>query len=87
MKIWSRPIAQNINEKFEKFCPEQNFQIFSFLFWAMRQLHIFILKFIDLLMKNHTQGDQNQPRQTNNYLDLNLGKWNHYKARFNSNRK
>ena len=23
-------------------------------------------------MKNHTQGDQNQPRQTNNYLDLNL---------------
>ena len=38
----------------------------------MRRLHIFILKFIDHLMKNHTQGDQNQPRQTNNYLDLNL---------------
>ena len=24
------------------------FNFFSFIFWAMRQLHIFILKFIDL---------------------------------------
>ena len=24
------------------------FKFFSFIFWAMRQLHIFILKFIDL---------------------------------------
>ena len=32
MKIWSRPIAQNMNEKFEKFCPEHLGQNFSNIF-------------------------------------------------------
>ena len=42
-KIWMK--------KFEKVCPKysgQNFSNFSFIFWAMRRLHIFILKFTDL---------------------------------------
>ena len=40
-----------MNEKLEKLCPEVlgwNFSIFLFIFWAMRWLHIFILKFPDL---------------------------------------
>ena len=32
MKIWSCPIAQNMNEKFEKFCPEHLGQNFSNIF-------------------------------------------------------
>ena len=32
MKIWSRPIAQNMNEKFEKFSPEYLGQNFSNFF-------------------------------------------------------
>ena len=49
MTIWSRHIAQNMNENFEKLRPEhlgKIFQIFSF--WTMRRLHIFIVKIIDL---------------------------------------
>ena len=47
----SRRIAQNMNEKIEKFCPKysvQSFSNFLFIFWPMRRLHIFILKFPDL---------------------------------------
>ena len=42
-KIWMK--------KIEKFCPKysgQNFSNFLFIFWAMGQIHIFILKFPDL---------------------------------------
>ena len=58
-KVWKQAIkGQEISEriyevvalpkmwmkKLEKFCPE----VFSFIFWAMRQLCIFVLKFPDL---------------------------------------
>ena len=61
MKIWIRPIAQTMNEKFEKFCHEHLWQNFSksfvhtlvnaisYLFFSKNsQIHLWILTMIGI---------------------------------------